>query len=297
MDRGLSNLVQVIPSQKRPALITLHENGAIALRKYIITGTHTQSIALETVHTTDPPRLSAKKSEVLGAMLDKNSEHRIILHINDGRFISYNILKTFNQSEEIDNKVKHLSTPMTPFVSTLGFESSKNTEKSEKIRTNQDEQAESIEQLLNSVLEHDSGSVKLKLKKTTTPVGTLTCIKSRPGNDFIVAGTSLGFILIIKINDDGKQRRCVIHKRFAVHCNTPVSGIEFVSDNEIITYANLSFSTNPKCEMIIMELSTGSSRVLKQDDPYHIGFLRVSPLCQYFLLVYKVRFLKFSILP
>jgi len=289
VERGMSNMVQVILSQKRPVVITLHENGAIALRKYAISGSHTQSIGLETMYTTDPPRLSAKKSEVLGAMLDKTNENRIILHVNDGRFISYKLLRAAIKPEQVVSKVKHLSTPLTPFVAT-GIESTTMpVDKTYQVPGDLNDNEQSIEQLISTVLEQDSSAAKLKLKKTTSPTGILTCLKSRPGNDFIVAGTSLGFVLIIKIEDDGKQRRCVIRKRFAVHCSTPVSGIEFVSDNEILTFANLSFSANPKCEMIMLELSTGASRVLKQDDPNHIGFLRVSPLGQYFLLVYKVR--------
>lgn len=91
-------------------------------------------------------------------------------------------------------------------------------------------------------------------------------------------------MIVLKIVD----HRLKALKKFTTHSSSPVSGIEFVSDTEILTYSNISFSASPKCELILTEISSGASRALKLDDKHHINCISVSPLLQYFVLVYKV---------
>lgn len=287
LDRAAHNLVQVILPQKRPAVVTIHENGTVCLRKYVISGVHTHSVGLETIAASDPPRLSAKKSEVLGAVLDKYHENKILLHLSDGRFISYNIVGSISELTHDISKIQHLVTPMTPYVSSyLTVVEKKSVTLPPPPR--QIDALVPLEKLLNTILTADTATVKMKLKMANIALGTLTCIKARPKGDLIVAGTSTGYILVIDIVEDEFEKRCVIKKRLSVHSNCPVSGVEFLSDSEIISFANLSFSASPKCELIMTELDTGATRVLKEDEPHHILLLRVSPLAQSLLLVYKV---------
>jgi len=295
LDRSASSLVHVILTHTRPGVITVHENGAICLRKYLISGVHAQSVTLETIATSDPPRLSSKKCEVLGAMLNrqKHVENQIILHLSDGRFLKYYFQRIPGADGRVDFKMKHPVTPMTPFLplpsSSSSVTSLKVPPREDHLGIKKSEELLPLEKLLKTILVPESDGIKLKLKKATVGFGSLTCLKSRPNSNLLVAGTSAGFILVMSLMEDQfHQKRCVLNKRFSVHSNSAVSGIEFVSDSELISYANLSFSANPKCEMIMTELETGGTRILKQDDPHHIALISVSPLAQSMVLVYKV---------
>lgn len=307
IDRSTSPLLHVIPSVQRPAIISLHESGTIYLRKYIISGTHSLSVALETICCSDQPRFSSKKCEILGMILDPNNENKIILHLIDGRYVQYDILglgkaiDNFTTTE--DKQRKHLITPMTPSISietSFAIESNNKeistttVKKRERFESNNNLQ---LCELMQNILEQETeNNLRIKLSKVTSLIGILTCLRSNSNQNIIVAGTSQGYILVFKVTTEGQggqdvdndSIQCKIVKRFSVHSNAPVYGIEFIAEDEIVTFANLSFSANPKCELILTNIWTGATRVLKQDEPFHIGFIKVSPLKQFFVLAYKV---------
>jgi hypothetical protein len=278
-----SPIVQVVPTKLRPCIVTLHENGTICLRKYYITGTHNATFLLESVCSSENPRFSGKKTEVFGCAIHPVEENSVIMYLNDGRLLKYEVSGE-EKGQKMHDAKKHLTTPSTPYVRNLGFDEP-TTPGPEAISkpSHSPMKSSNLHNLVKPILESDlDTAVKLKLKRVTNTFGQFTCLKSR--DDILIAGTSMGFLIVLKIIND-KLRAL---KKFTTHSSSPISGIEFVSDCEILTYSNLNFSTNPKCELILTEIWTGASRVLKTDDNYHIQDVKVSPLCQYFVIAYKV---------
>lgn len=121
--QGAGPIVQIIPTKSRPCLFTLHENGTLFLRKYQVSGEHTMTVQLETICHNDNPRFSNKKTEVIGCAVHPIDENAVIIYLNDGRLLKYELVDMKSAPVLVDLK-PHLTTPSTPYVPSLGFEPS-----------------------------------------------------------------------------------------------------------------------------------------------------------------------------
>lgn len=281
VDKGASQIVSTFCTKSRPCVFTLHENGTLFLRKYVMSGEHNVSIQFETLCSNENPRFTNKKTQVLACIVDPFSESKILVHLSDGRILRYELVAPACQPSNFLEQ-KHVNTPSTPCIrSSVVWEEPKE----QKTHT-KDGSTKKITELNEIVAQFGHSEVettaKIKLTRITNSLGQLTCLKAM--NNVLVAGNTLGFLIVMSLNEDIVK----IEKKFAIHSNSPVSGIEFISENKLLCFSNTHFSTNPRCELIMTELQTGDFKVLKTDDNFHIQAISISPLKQYFVIVYKV---------
>ncbi|CAG7728047.1 unnamed protein product [Allacma fusca] len=287
-----NRFVGVFPAKTRPCLYTLHENGTIFLRKYSISNghhSHNVTVLLDTICASENPRFSSKKSEVLGgALIPSTLEHKITIYLSDGRLsqATLNSSKT-EASLNISQKKLLLPTPVSPHVHDISTNMNTLTVQSAPSFNS------SLSQHVKGVLDSEStADFKMKTKRTTPAIGQICCLKTLQNGIFAV-GTASGHLLVIACPSvTGRETRPVsvvpeILKKILVQSSSAVSGMEVTSESELLVWTNLSFSANPKCELSMVEINLGAIKVLKQDEPSHIGAVRVSPSKLYFVVVYK----------
>lgn len=299
MEKLMPPITQAIPTRHKSCIITIHENGSVYLRKYIIVGTHIFTMDLETVCFSDSPRFAGKRPEVISCGVHPFEENSVVIYFSDGRYLQYGFVGGEKGKISEPKNNLHANTPSTPFVKGVG-EGGGGDADAESLSTpfssltldhpDLSQKQPSITQKwvspmnhMKSMLEAETDFTRFKLKRMTPSLGQPTTLKAR-GNTLIL-GTSYGYLVVVKV-----IKGCAtILKKIACHSTCAVSGIEFISEESALTYANINFSSNLKCELMMTDLLTGSCLSLKTDAKHHIQCISVSPLKQYFVLVYQVR--------
>ncbi|CAL8142832.1 unnamed protein product [Orchesella dallaii] len=291
--KSVAPIVHTIPSHKKPCIITIHENGSVYLRKYTIVGTHIFNMELDTICASDNPRFSGKRPEIVSCGLHPFEENTVMVYFSDGRFLQYGFVSgEKGKIAEPKNNV-HANTPSTPLVKGHGDGEGDALAAFSSLSLDQPDSSRAPPPIsftqkwvspmnhVKSMLEGEYDNVKIKLKRMTPTLGQPTTLKS-DGNTLIL-GTSHGFLIILHV----VKGRASVLKKIACHSSCAVSGIEYVTEHSALTYANVSFSTNPKCELMLTDLRTGACTGLKAEAKHHIQCVSVSPLRQYFVLVYQ----------
>lgn len=301
LDKSLSPIVHSIPTRQKSCIVTIHENGAVYLRKYAIVGTHIFTMELDTVCCSDSPRFPGKRPDVVSCGMHPFEENTVVIYFSDGRFLQYGFVSGEKGKQAEPRHFLHANTPSTPYVksgaagdaaegesvaaafSSLSIDHPDSTMKSAALNPAVLTQKwVSPMNHVKSMLEPETDIVKIKLKRMTPSLGQPTALKS-DGNTLIL-GTTYGFLVILQV----VKGRAMVLKKIACHSSCPVTGIEYISENAALTFANINFSANPKCELMLTDLRTGGCTGLKMEAKHHIQCVSVSPLKQYFVLVYQV---------
>lgn len=298
LEKSLPSIIHSIPCRQKSCIITVHENGSVYLRKYTVVGTHIFTMEMDTICFSDSPRFPGKRPEVVSCEMHPFEENTFLIYFSDGRFLQYGFVSGEKGKVAEPRHNLHANTPSTPFVKSgagdaeteslaAAFSSSLSIDNPDAAIRTQSTQSLSQRWVspmnhVKSMLEPETDIVKLKLKRMTPSLGQPTSLKS-DGNTLIL-GTTHGFLVILQV----VKGRATVLKKIACHSSCPVSGIEYVSEHAALTYANINFSTNPKCELMMTDLRTGACTGLKTEAKHHIQCVSVSPLKQYFVLVYQV---------
>lgn len=298
VDKSMPSITNTIPIRQKSCIVTVHENGSVYLRKYSIVGTHIFTMELETICVSDSPRFSGKRPEVISSGIHPFDENSVIVYFSDGRFLQYCFSSSEKEKVAEPKNNLHANTPSTPFVktgsggggdsdadsfsATLSNLSIDQSNAHQQKLVQQTQKRTSSLQQVKSMLEHETAFIKLKLKRMTPSLGQPTALKS--DGKTLTLGTSNGFLIVLQV-DNGRVN---ILKKIACHSSCAVSGIEYISEDSVLTYANIQYSTNPKCELMMTNLRTGACVALKAEAKHHIQCISLSPLRQYFVLVYQV---------
>lgn len=195
IDKQVAPIVQVIPTKSRPCLFTLHENGTIYVRKYVISGEHSMAVQLETVCY--EPRFSGKKIEVVGFVVNPFEENSVIVYLNDGRLLKYALIAM--KSTPVPGDVKpHLTTPSTPFVHNIGVaaEEQRDDQQNKKLLPGSpNKHCRPLASVVKSILDVETDtSLSIQLQRVTHAFGQFTCIKSQ--GDILVGTLSAANIAL-----------------------------------------------------------------------------------------------------
>lgn len=274
-DRSYSPLQQLILCRQRDVLICVHESGSLSgrIRKGIMQSTEAATpshspwntpeldveLHYEQRSQTDSIRLT-KNNKILGAALHPLLESRTVLLLSDGRLYFYDL------SSNVMKQQGCLAEIMPP------------------LWTNCDSKP-SLKFCLSGLLTSLSGYAPSSNQFVMKMCPPLTVKNWQYYQPLVAIGCANGTIQVCDVSSG------LIKKELAVH-NYAVKGIEWIQMDEFLSYAQSSPAAIGgwvRNEILLTNVQTGRVVSIRADrgEESPIELVRVSPLKQYFMVVFK----------
>uniref|UniRef100_A0A8D8RS64 WD repeat-containing protein 11 n=2 Tax=Cacopsylla melanoneura TaxID=428564 RepID=A0A8D8RS64_9HEMI len=287
IERTASPLTQVISCRQRDVLYCLHESGSVSVkvRRQFLSHSNTQDVpgtplpsdegregseagggdlcVWYEARTQGEVTRQSKGLKVMGLTLCPVTENTVGLLLNSGKVVLF----TLDLNQSSDNvKPRHLYT-----LSDLVPPSTVEKGPGPPLRL-----------LATGLIQ--SGSIQIKTISMCPALNSRNILHYVP---LLGAGTATGQVYLFNVGTG------LLEKQFNVHTG-PVMGIEWVNSHSFLSYSYTLLSTSTtsslaRNELVITDIHVGHSVSIRKsalDEPY-IDILKVSPLCQYFILILK----------